>query len=343
MVISKRTSFAFLSILMLLTACAADVDQRHFEKASRMTWPGGNVIQRIMYIDSLARPIDIGITPSFLEKIWNYIVGEPDQSIESPYGVGKDGSGRIYVVDSALRTVHVFDETNKEYHTFSPDDPGFESPIDIAIDRRRDVIYVTDSTADAIFLFTDAGRKMAGVLKNAEMERPTGIAVNPATDELLVVDTIKCSVFRFDLETHVLKGVFGSKGTADGEFNFPTNISVAGDGTILVTDSMNFRVQLFSSEGVFTGKFGESGDTPGYFTKPKGIASDSDGHIYVVDSLQDTVQIFDRDGQLLMNFGTSGYDEGKFWLPSGIYIDSDDRIYVSDTYNKRLQIFQYLK
>jgi DNA-binding beta-propeller fold protein YncE len=105
---------------------------------------------------------------------------------------------------------------------------------------------------------------------------------------------------------------------------------------------MNFRVQIFDSEGRWQGTLGRLGTTLGTFSKPKGVAVDSEGHIYVVDGIYDTIQIFNRKGDLLMNFGQTGEKEGDFWLPAGIAIDHKNRIYVADTYNKRVQIFQFM-
>ena len=124
---------------------------------------------------------------------------------------------------------------------------------------------------------------------------------------------------------------------------FPTDIFVSQDGRIFVSDSLNFRVQIFTPDGKFLNTFGIAGTGPGFFSRPKGIAVDSEGNIYVVDALFDNVQIFDERGNLLMDFGSIGENYGEFWLPSGIFIDDNDMIYVSDTYNKRVQIFRYLK
>ncbi len=332
---------AFLSVVMLVSCAGSDTTRR--AELPVITWPGGNEIQRIRFVNTVSSPADIGIAPSVFEKVWNFVMGEPDQFIVAPYGVETDPAGRLYVVDTFLRTVHVFDGAKREYHTFETDDSPFLSPIDLAIDRTRDTIYVTDSAAGTVRIFTDEGKTPAGALGTGELERPTGVAVNPVTDELLVVDTKQNAVYRYDLGTNTLKGHFGVNGSDDGEFNFPTNISVTRDGTILVTDTMNFRVQIFTPAGEFRRKFGRAGDTPGFFSKPRGVATDSDGNIYVVDAMHDSVQIFNEKGRLLMDFGMSGYGYGRFWLPSGIHIDENDTIYVADTFNTRIQIFQYLK
>ena len=174
-------------------------------------------------------------------------------------------------------------------------------------------------------------------------KRPTGIAINPKTSELLVVDTLQSRVFRFDLSSLTQKGSFGGNGDADGRFHYPTHIFVTLAGNLIVSDSLNFRVQVFSPEGRFLDKIGGMGNTPGTFSRPKGVASDSDGNIYVVDALFDNIQVFDKHGRLLMAFGEHGNGIGAFWLPTGIYIDNNDSIYVSDSGNQRIQVFKYLR
>lgn len=339
----KRVRFVIHLLLALtITACSSATLPRQ-EKFPVLTWPEEAAQKRIQFIGAVTSPVDIGIRPSVLEKIWDYLVGKDVERIFSPYGVETDEAGRLYVVDTYLRKVHVFDREKRDYFNLAQADEPLQSPIDIAVEGADGRIYVTDSAAGTVHVYNDGGKIYAGSIPEDELVRPTGIAINDSTGELVVVDTGKSTIYRYDLATHELKGSFGSRGGRDGEFNFPTNVSAGSDGRIFVTDSMNFRVQVFSSDGEFIGKFGQAGDTPGYFSKPKGIATDSDGNIYVVDSLHDAVQIFNDAGQLLMTFGISGNDFGNFWLPSGIFIDEDDRIYISDTYNNRVQIFQYLK
>jgi len=109
-----------------------------------------------------------------------------------------------------------------------------------------------------------------------------------------------------------------------------------------VTDTLNFRVQVFDEEGRFISTFGKLGDGAGDFDKPKGVATDSAGHVYVVEGMNDVVQIFDPSGRLLLAFGESGTGDGEFWLPTGITI-ADDLVYVSDSANRRVQVFEYLR
>jgi DNA-binding beta-propeller fold protein YncE len=345
----KPTTFMrVLTILLTVTffwgpqACVKDTRIAE-ESVPDIVWPKPPEIPRIRFVAAVSKPQDLKIRPGVFRRFFDYLIGKTEVSMVAPYGVETDSAGRLYVVDTFLKTVLVFDVQDSTYYTFPTDNANLVSPIDIAIENASGTIYVSDSKEGVVKLFKNAGKNFAGEIGKGILERPTGVAVNEKTSELLVVDTVRATVFRFDLARHQLKGKFGGNGNAQGELNFPTNIFVNSDGTIFASDSLNFRIQLFTPDGKFLREFGSIGTGPGHFSRPKGVAVDSDGNIYVVDSLFDNVQIFDSESRLLMAFGRPGHDIGEFWLPTGIFIDRNDRIYVSDAYNKRVQIFQYLK
>ncbi len=137
--------------------------------------------------------------------------------------------------------------------------------------------------------------------------------------------------------------VWENRGAEPGEFRYPVSADVGPDGTLYVSDQMNFRVQAFDREGRFLRQFGGLGKMPGSFARPKGVAVDANGHIYVVDAAFNNVQVFNRDGSLLIVFGSLGHGEGEHWLPLGISVDESNRIYVADRFNNRTQVYEYLE
>ncbi len=306
-------------------------------------WPAPPEIPRISFVNALSRPEDLGISDGVFKRFVNYLTGKPATPLVNPHGLAVDAEGRLYVVDNTQKKIHVYDRRGGNYSLLPAKGDGLVSPIGIAIDDQRGRVYVTDSAQAVVKIFAKGEDKPLGEIKHGGLGRPTGIAVNTATDELLVVDTLHSGIQRYALADLRLKGVIGLEGSETNQFHSPTHIAVAADGTIFVTDALNFRVQVLSPEGKFIRRLGAAGDGPGYFSRPKGVAVDGDGNIYVVDALFDNVQVFDREGRLLMAFGKPGQELGEFWLPSGIFIDRQNRIYVSDSYNKRVQIFQYLK
>jgi sugar lactone lactonase YvrE len=137
-------------------------------------------------------------------------------------------------------------------------------------------------------------------------------------------------VFKFDPDGRVLMtlGKAGVSGSGPGLFDQPTDVEVAANGDIFVTDShrngKNNRVVKFTKAGVFIKEWGRKGSGPGEFSEPHTIAIDSRGRLFVGDRENNRIQIFDQDGQRL--------DEWRqFGRPSGIFITKDDTIYVTDS------------
>ena len=294
--IIKGLTVFILAVTIILGpgGCTKEIEKAQPHRPD-IVWPPVPEIPRIRFINAVSKPQDLHIERGVFKKIFDYLTGKTAVSMIAPYSVETDSAGRLYTVDTFLRTVLVFDVKDNAYYPFSSEKSKLMSPIDVAIDENRGNIYVSDSQGGVVKIFQDRGRKWVGEIGKGVLERPTGIAVHPDTSELIVVDTKLANIFRFDLEDHQLKGKFGGRGAADGQLNYPTHVTIAGDGDILVTDALNFRIQVFSAEGKYLKKFGRAGDNPGYFARPKGVAVDSDGNIYVVDGLFDNIQIFDKD------------------------------------------------
>ncbi len=341
-VIKRKMILRLLTIFVLmcgLYGCFQEIVQTR-DPLPDIVWPKSPEISRIRFINSISGPEDLNIRESFSKKVFDFFSGEGSVSLANPYGITKDADGRLYVVDVFNKFIHVFDMKENRYYTF-PKKPSFTTPIDIAIDNKG-MVYVSDSTEGVVKVFANNGAEYIKELGKGLLNRPTGLAFNQHSEELLVVDTKNSEIVRYDINTHRIKGIFGREGNTKGFFYNPTNIFTSTDGRIFVSDSLNFRVQVMTHDGKFIRTFGGAGDSPGFFSRPKGVAVDSDGNIYVVDALFDNVQIFNEQGKLLMDFGGPGSGYGQFWLPSCIYIDANNTIYISDSYNNRIQVFQYM-
>jgi DNA-binding beta-propeller fold protein YncE len=330
-----------LIIVIGIAGCFKEIVETR-EPLPELVWPDPPETARIHFVNSISTPEHLNIRASLSERMFKFIKGEIRTPMNNPYGLFVDAENRLFVVDNFSNCVHVYDKQNHNYYKFPQDEKLFLSPIDITIDKKGNV-YVTDSKNGVVKVFTNRGKKYIKDIGKGFLERPTGIAINEKTEELLVVDTVNSQIIRYNLNDHKLIGTIGRAGTEAGMFNYPTNIFVSRSGDIFVSDSLNFRIQIFTPNGIFINAFGAAGDSPGYFSRPRGVAVDSDENIYIVDALFDNIQVFDKTGKLLMAFGEPGNTYGKFWLPSGIFIDSNDKIYVSDSYNNRVQVFQYLK
>jgi DNA-binding beta-propeller fold protein YncE len=137
-------------------------------------------------------------------------------------------------------------------------------------------------------------------------------------------------VFKFNSDGKVLMtlGKAGVSGSGADLFDQPTDVLVAPDGTIFVTDShrngKNNRVVKLTKDGKYIKEWGTKGSGPGQISEPHTIAMDSQGRLFVGDRENNRIQIFDQDGKFIAEWR-------QFGRPSGITITSDDTIYVTDS------------
>ena len=134
-------------------------------------------------------------------------------------------------------------------------------------------------------------------------------------------------------------GDFGSYGSGDGQFIWPTDIALDSQGNVYVTDEHLQRISVFDSDVKFVKKWGEQGSEPGMIDGPSGIDFDADDNAFIVDHSNNRIQKFTKDGIFLKSFGSTGAGEGEFDLPWGIRIAPDGHIYVADWRNDRIQRF----
>lgn len=134
-------------------------------------------------------------------------------------------------------------------------------------------------------------------------------------------------------------GDFGSYGSGDGRFVWPTDIALDSQGNLYVSDEYLQRVSVFDRDVKFIRKWGERGSQLGQMDGPSGIELDDDDNLYVVDHNNHRVQKFTRDGEFLSSFGSKGDAPGQFDLPWGIRAAPNGHIYVADWRNDRIQQF----
>jgi outer membrane protein assembly factor BamB len=152
---------------------------------------------------------------------------------------------------------------------------------------------------------------------------------------LWVADNSGNQVFKLDPKTGKVLLTIGKRGvTGHGEYEFdgPTEVAVAPNGDIFVSDGHNgggtpngnARVVKYDKSGKFIMSFGHKGMGPGEFDQVHTLAFDSQGRLFVGDRQNNRSQIFTQDGKWLAVW----YQFGR---PSGIYIDKNDVMYVTDS------------
>ncbi|KAM9856850.1 tripartite motif-containing protein 2 [Aulostomus maculatus] len=124
----------------------------------------------------------------------------------------------------------------------------------------------------------------------------------------------------------------GTKGRNKGEFTNLQGVAASSQGKVLIADSNNQCVQIFSNDGQFKSRFGVRGRTPGQLQRPTGVAVHPSGDIIIADYDNKWVSIFSSDGKFKNKIGS-----GKLMGPKGVSVDRNGHVIVVD--NKACCVF----
>ena len=120
---------------------------------------------------------------------------------------------------------------------------------------------------------------------------------------------------------------FGSTGKGQGEFNNPCDIAVSENtGTIAVADSMNKRIQMFSSDGIFLREVKLN-------NRPSSLAFTESGDVIVRTESDNQLSLFTEGGQFIKHI-----NDKPLTKPGGISIGKHDRIITCDFGVREIQV-----
>lgn len=145
-----------------------------------------------------------------------------------------------------------------------------------------------------------------------------------------------CRVQKFDSNFNFITK-WGTRGSGDGEFNYPRGIVIDSHDNVYVADIFNHRIQKFTSNGTFIKKWGTLGSADGQLNQPFGIAIDGNDNIYVAEYYGHRISKFSPDGVFLAKYGTEGTGNGQLFHPQSVAVDSAGNMYVADNGNCRVQ------
>ncbi|KAK7096711.1 tripartite motif-containing protein 2-like [Littorina saxatilis] len=126
----------------------------------------------------------------------------------------------------------------------------------------------------------------------------------------------------------------GIKGRNKGEFTNPQGLCCT-TGRVLVADSNNQVVQVFSNTGECRLRFGSAGRVAGKIQRPTGVAVTLNGNYLVADYDNKWVSVFAPDGKYLNKIGT-----GRLQGPKGVAVDNNGHIIVVDNKASAVLVFQ---
>jgi DNA-binding beta-propeller fold protein YncE len=230
----------------------------------------------------------------FDEKAGELLVWERAQGLVNfvaPSGLAV-APGRVYVADAELAAVYVLDAKGEPLGVIGRG--LLKRPTGLARDAQRGLLFVADTYAHDIKVFTDAGvlvRVIGGRGSgDGEFNYPTHLAY--ANDELYVTDTLNSRVQVFSAEGEVLARKFGERGLVIGNLVRPKGVGVDADGNVYVIESYYDSLLVFSGKGEFLMPIGGTGTATGRFYLPAGVWVDARNRVFIADMFNGRVVMF---------------------------------------------------
>ena len=174
---------------------------------------------------------------------------------------------------------------------------------------------------------------------DGRFDYPRAIGLDAERGRVYVLDKT-ARVQRFDLEGRFER----SWAMPQSENGKPTGVTITADGRVVVADTHEHRIAIFSPEGELLETFGEYGEGPGQFIYPTDVAIAADGSWFVSEyGGNDRVQIFDADRRPVGEIGFMGHDDdgdrpGLLRPQSIAWDDEAGELYIADAVNHRIVV-----
>lgn len=233
------------------------------------------------------------------KKLFRFGLREPNH-LKRPQALAIDDSGKVYVLDTQLRKIMVFDAIGLFIQSIALG-TKFSNPVGLAVRGDGSTLYVVDrgnvdqDDHKVVALAPDGTERFQLGPRGSTPGRfniPLAAAI--AVDgTLYVVDSGNFRVQAFDAKG-AFKFQFGGLGTGIGNFSRPRAISLDSDGNVYVADGGFNNVQIFSPAGELLMHLGRlSRDPgPGNFALLAGIAIDETRRLYVLDHYFKKIEVY---------------------------------------------------
>ena len=152
-----------------------------------------------------------------------------------------------------------------------------------------------------------------------------------------------------------IAGFSGDQGPAtSAQLRSPRGIAVAGNGNLLIADSLNHRIRTVNTAGIIstvagTGTFGNIGDNGpaigARLSSPNDVTADGSGNIYIADRDNSRIRKITPNGIITTVAGSlSGFsgDNGfavsaRLSGPTAVAVDTNGDLLIADSFNSRIR------
>ena len=287
-----------------------------------------------------------GTTGAFL-----YAFGSPTSTLfTDPRGIEVTADNKLIVSDEWAFALKEFSFTStgatqvRKLFGKSAPATGANIPRGVALDSDGHV-FVSDwwnqriirSNRDGVIDKVWGFRGIRG--ESGSLNFQWAVAVQPGTNNIFVGNRESHEIKVFSHDGTQL-WVYGKRGSANGDLTFPQGLAFDKDGTLLVADSGNGRIQRFkvnSSSLTWLASYGTKGTGTGQLQMPTGVSTASDGTIWIADTLNNRIQSYNPATKVWSTPVTKPAGSTRpFAVPWGVTVGPDGNIWVADTGRARL-------
>jgi DNA-binding beta-propeller fold protein YncE len=234
-------------------------------------------------------------------------------TLAKPSSIALDGRQMVYVADTTLRKVIVYDSLGLYQRTIgSPE--IFDRPTGVAVEASGERVYVidrgdTENDRHRVLAFDGEGKLLREIGTRGVEPGQFNIPVQGTVtrdNTLWILDAGNFRVQAFDRDGRFLR-TFGQVGNALGQFARPRGIASDAEGRLYVTDASFGNVQVFTPQGELLIAIGRAHrlDRPGYYGLAHGVGVDETGRVYIVDQLFNKIEVLrpvgDAEAQRLIS------------------------------------------
>jgi len=254
--------------------------------------------------------------------------------LREPTGLAIDVRGFVYVADAMAGKVFRYSPLGESLEFERPPDRAAFYPIDIAV--QESFILVLDYSRNAILRFDLKGAFLDVLFSFAEFGRMHPVSLTAGAGGRIITtdlenDSVALWTPLLDLEIEI-----GEFGWSEGRFNEPRKAAFLPDSRIVVAESANRRIQLFSPAGSFERTLTAPDSA---FASLRSVCADEMGRIFACDAEGGRIVVYSPEGAHLLDidsFSTAAI------APAAAAAGWDDALYVADLKSRSILIYRLL-
>ncbi len=197
----------------------------------------------------------------------------------------------------------------------------------------QDRVFIYSRSEHPLVIFDREGNFLASWGEDV-IEDAHGIFID-SDDNVWCTERETHCIFKFNPQGELVMtiGVPGQEGAPGEPFRLPTDLAVASNGDLFISDGYdNARVHKYSAAGEHILSWGDWGTGPGQFELSHSVRLDKDDRVWVCDRTNDRVQIFDTDGNYLE-------ERTGLLKPDTIYFDPNDDVFYAAELDQRASVW----